>query len=77
MRSLLSFETQLIVYDREQLVSGKHVLYEYLSKQGTMLDDLDELGDIMGDMLSRQKEIEVCIILSSLNHNTQHFFYLG
>ncbi|VDC04793.1 unnamed protein product [Peniophora sp. CBMAI 1063] len=43
----------------EELQSARRVSHEYLQRQRETLDDLDELGSIMGDMLQRQTEIEI------------------
>ena len=43
----------------EQLLSAKHVAEEQLRSHKTVLDDLDELGNIMAEMLERQQAAEV------------------
>jgi len=43
----------------EELRSAKQVFHQYLQKHRGTLEDLEELGDIMDDMLHRQDEIEV------------------
>ncbi|KAI0049771.1 hypothetical protein FA95DRAFT_1604088 [Auriscalpium vulgare] len=42
----------------DELVAAKTTNEDYLRNHRTTLDDLDELGDIMGEMLQRQEEIE-------------------
>jgi autophagy-related protein 17 len=44
----------------EELLSAKQTSQQYLQKHRSTLEDLEELGDIMEDMLRRQDEIEVC-----------------
>lgn len=43
----------------EELLSAKQTSQQYLQKHRSTLEDLEELGDIMEDMLRRQDEIEV------------------
>jgi len=43
----------------EEVLSAKQTSQQYLQKHCTTLEDLDELGNIMDDMLRRQDEIEV------------------
>lgn len=43
----------------EGLISAKQTSQQYLRKLRTTLEDLEELGDIMDDMLRRQDDIEV------------------
>ena len=45
----------------EDLQSAKRLSLEYLDKQRQILDDLDELGVIMDEMLQRQRQVEVGI----------------
>ncbi|KAG0705672.1 autophagy-related protein 17 [Suillus ampliporus] len=42
----------------QQLVTAKTAAQERLATQSTTLDDLDELGDIMSDMLQKQQDVE-------------------
>ena len=44
----------------EELLSAKQTSKQYLQKHRSTLEDLEELGGIMEDMLRRQDEIEVC-----------------
>lgn len=48
----------LISASHEQLVSAQHVAEEQLRSHKTVLDDLDELGNIMAEMLERQQVAE-------------------
>ncbi|THH20742.1 hypothetical protein EW146_g697 [Bondarzewia mesenterica] len=44
---------------REELLTAKHLVQQDLETHRTILDDLEELGDIMGEMLHRQQEVEI------------------
>jgi autophagy-related protein 17 len=52
----------------EELLSAKRACQQYLQKHRGTLEDLEELGDIMDDMLQRQDEIEVrhCVVWVSI-----------
>ena len=39
---------------------AKTAVQEQLDVSRSTLDDLDELGDIMSDMLQKQQDVEVC-----------------
>jgi hypothetical protein len=43
----------------QQLVTAKTAAQERLTTHSMTLDDLDELGEIMSDMLQKQHDIEV------------------
>lgn len=43
----------------EQLVLAKTATQEQLDASRSTLDDLDELGDIMSDMLQKQQDVDV------------------
>ena len=43
----------------QDLQAARRTSVGYLQRQRETLDDLDELGNIMGDMLQGQTEIEV------------------
>ncbi|KIJ67089.1 hypothetical protein HYDPIDRAFT_85859 [Hydnomerulius pinastri MD-312] len=43
----------------EKLVLAKAAAQEQLNTSNSTLDDLDELGDIMSDMLQKQQEVEI------------------
>ncbi|KAI0322587.1 autophagy protein Apg17-domain-containing protein [Amylostereum chailletii] len=47
-----------IEISHEELLAAKQTLREGLSKQRIIIDELDELGEIMEDMLQRQQDIE-------------------
>ncbi|KAI0058213.1 hypothetical protein BV25DRAFT_1919577 [Artomyces pyxidatus] len=66
----------------ESLVEAKRVAREYLAKHHTTLDDLEELGEIMSEMLQRQQEVEAQCAdrleglhenLLSIDHLSQQF----
>jgi hypothetical protein len=44
----------------QQLISAKEAGQKQLARLQNTLDDLDELGDIMTEMLQRQQSVEVC-----------------
>ena len=45
----------------EQLLTRKNAMQQQLDTHPRTLDDLDELGDIMTEMLHRQETVEVSI----------------
>lgn len=45
----------------EQLVLAKTATQEQLDASRSTLDDLDELGDIMSDMLQKQQDVDVSV----------------
>ena len=46
-------------YNRsEQLLAGKNAIQQQLDTHPSTLDDLDELGEIMTEMLHRQEIVE-------------------
>lgn len=47
------------VLPSQQLVTAKTAAQERLTTQSSTLDNLDELGDIMSDMLQKQQDVEV------------------
>jgi autophagy-related protein 17 len=53
----------LPVIQSEQLLNAKEVAQQQLDAQRGTLDDLDELGEIMTEMLQRQESVEVHLSL--------------
>lgn len=49
----------LICDQSEQLLAGKNAIQKQLDTHPSTLDDLDELGEIMTEMLHRQETVEV------------------
>lgn len=43
----------------DKLITTKGIVQEQLHTSTRILDDLDELGEIMSDMLEKQQEVEV------------------
>ncbi|KAI0033079.1 autophagy protein Apg17-domain-containing protein [Vararia minispora EC-137] len=60
----------------DELRAAKRTAYEHLAQQRGILDDLIELGSIMGEMLQRQTEVELDFE-SRLEVLNQHLFILG
>ena len=50
----------------DELLAAQHAAQEQLDSHRTTLDDLDELGDILTEMLERQQAVEVR--LPTLSH---------
>lgn len=43
----------------EELLAAKSLMHQHLETHRTILNDLEELGDIMSEMLQREQEVEV------------------
>jgi hypothetical protein len=56
------YPEQLIRIRSEQLLAGKHAIQQQLDTHPSTLDDLDELGEIMTEMLHRQETVEVSMM---------------
>ena len=59
----------------EQLIGATEGLRRDLDHLNSIVDNLDELGDIMGLMLTTQDSTEVCPYGFPLLYNTNYYFH--
>ncbi len=71
------FDTYSSYTFRDEMLGAKRVSQEKLQGLHTTMDDREELGDIMGEMLEQQQNVEVSSIVipdrCSLKNISAHF----
>jgi autophagy-related protein 17 len=74
--TILSHFALHLSHTSEKLQAAKRDAVEQLQAQHEVLDDLEELGTIMGEMLQKQTEIEADFV-TRLEDLNQHLFNLS